>query len=197
MMTDEDPNNPANVVLFYSGRSSDKDFRDGQVESTNSWNREHIWPKSHGFPAQSQHAYTDIHHLRPADSSINSIRSNKDYDNGGTPIDEAPGNKRDSDSFEPRDAVKGDAARMIFYMAVRYQGDDDSGTPDLVLVDYSNTESGQPVLGKLCTLLKWHQQDPVDERERQRNQMVFDLQLNRNPFIDNPAWADVLYGSRC
>jgi len=197
MKTDEDPNNSANIILFYSGRTVDKEFRSGIEDSSDAWNREHVWPKSHGFPAQSQHAYTDLHHLRPADSSINSTRSNKDFDIGGTPIDESPENRRDSDSFEPRDAVKGDVARMIFYMDVRYQGDDDSATPDLFIVDYTGTPSGQPVIGKLCTLLAWHQQDPVDARERQRNQVIYDQQGNRNPFIDKPNWLSDIYGSDC
>ena len=82
--TDQDLTNSDNVILFYSGRSQDKGYRSGIFNDGNAWNREHIWPKSLGFPRTSQWGYTDIHHLRPADASINSTRSNKDYDDGGT-----------------------------------------------------------------------------------------------------------------
>lgn len=197
MQSEEDPNNSANLILFYSGRSVDKQFRSGLEDSPDAWNREHIWPKSHGFPSQSQHAYTDLHHLRAVDASINSSRSNTDFAMGGTPLEEAPENLRATDSFEPRNAVKGDVARMIFYMDVRYQGADNSETPDLFIVDQVGTPSGQPVLGKLCTLLEWHVKDPVSMSERQRNQVIYDIQGNRNPFIDKPDWANSIYASSC
>ena len=92
-----------------------------------------MWPKSHGFSASSLEAYTDIHHLRPTDISVNSSRGNLDFDNSDSPLSEAPANRVDSDSFEPRDAVKGDVARMVFYMDTRYEGSD--ATPDLRVVD--------------------------------------------------------------
>ena len=81
---------------------------------------------------------TDLHHMKPEDASVNSDRGNKDFDNGGVQHPEATGCYYDSDSWEPRDAVKGDVARMIFYMEVRYEGD--NGEPDL----------GSCRLGKLC-----------------------------------------------
>jgi len=195
--TDEDPNNTNNVILLYSGRSQPKTERAGLINSPDAWNREHVWPKSHGFPSSSQGAYTDINHLRPADSSINSTRGNKDFDWGGTPIGESPENKRDADSFEPANAVKGDVARMVFYMDVRYEGNDSSGVPNLDIVDYTGTQTGDPLLGKLCTLMAWHRQDPVSAWEQRRNNRVYEVQQNRNPFIDNPQWAEDLYGALC
>ncbi|WP_431687530.1 endonuclease [Hahella sp. NBU794] len=195
--TDEDPDDSSHVMLLYSGRSIDKDDNAGQSNSGDAWNREHVWPKSHGFSSSSQYAHTDIHHLRPADVSINSARGNKDFDLGGSAIGEAPENKTDADSFEPRDAVKGDVARMIFYMDVRYEGGDDSGTPNLQLVNYSGTGTNDPKLGKLCQLLQWHNQDPVDAWEKRRNQRIYERQGNRNPFIDNPGWAQEIYAASC
>lgn len=194
---DEDPDNTSNVILLYTGRSQDKELNSSKGNTGDMWNREHVWPKSHGFRTESQHAYTDVHHLRPADASVNSTRSNKDFDLGGDPITESPENLRDTDSFEPRDAVKGDVARMIFYMDVRYEGNDATGTPDLEIVDYTGTQSDEPLLGKLCTLLAWHNQDPVDSWEQRRHSRVVEVQGNRNPFIDNPQWANELYGSSC
>lgn len=195
--TDEDPNNTNNVILLYAGRSEAKTFRAGQTNSLDAWNREHVWAKSHGFPSESQYAYTDIHHLRPADVSINSSRGNKDFDLGGTALAEAPENKTDSDSFEPRNAVKGDVARMMFYMDVRYEGGDETGTPNLVLRNFAPTGSSAPEMGKLCVLLQWHIQDPVDSFESRRNNRIYEWQQNRNPFIDNPQWAQSIYGASC
>jgi endonuclease I len=193
---DEDPNNSSNVILLYTGRSEPKTNRAGMSSSLDAWNREHVWAKSHGFPNSGQYAYTDLHHLRPADVTVNSSRGNKDFALGGTPLTEAPANKTDSDSFEPADMVKGDVARMVFYMDVRYQGGDNSGTPDLSIAK-GTTGEGEPLLGDLCTLLSWHIQDPVSDWERRRNNRIYELQHNRNPFIDNPLWASELYTASC
>lgn len=193
--TDEDPNNSNNVILMYTGRSQSKTFTASGNSDPDAWNREHSWPKSHGFPSSGDWAYTDIHHLRPSDVSVNSRRGNKDYDNGGSSISEAPGNYTDSNSFEPRDDVKGDIARMMFYMDTRYNDSDSTGTDDLVLVDHSNTSGSE--LGDLCTLLEWHKQDPVSEREVDRHARIVERQGNRNPFVDYPNWVDQIWDPAC
>ncbi|MFI5525428.1 endonuclease I family protein [Streptomyces platensis] len=186
--TDQDPDNSGNVILLYTGRSQSKDANGGNPDD---WNREHVWAKSHGDFGTDTGPGTDIHHLRPEDVSVNSIRGNKDFDNGGTKVDEAPGNFSDDDSFEPRDAVKGDVARMILYMAVRYDGGD--GFPDLEPND--NVDNGsQPHIGRLSVLKKWSEQDPPDTFEKHRNQVIFDkYQHNRNPFIDHPEWVGKIW----
>lgn len=186
--TDEDPNNSNNVILLYTGRSQAKSTFGG---GANDWNREHVWAKSHGDFGTSPPAGTDAHHIRPTDASVNSQRGNLDFDEGGTPLTEAPGCKKDGDSFEPRDEVKGDVARMIFYMAVRYEGGD--GVADLEVVDYVNT-SPAPKHGKLQKLLDWHLTDPPDDFELNRNEVIYSYQQNRNPFIDHPEYADLIWG---
>jgi len=202
--SDEDPANSNNIILLYSGRSIAKaDNGSGSASSNqNFWNREHTWAKSHGFPESSQLGYTDIHHLRPADVSMNSDRGNRDFDIGGTPNSEAPENRSTSDTWEPRDEVKGDVARMMFYMDVRYDAGTESTMPDLILVDTVGTATstlsdGTGELGKLCTLFDWHSQDPVDTFETNRNDSIYEYQGNRNPFIDHPEWVDSLYASAC
>lgn len=165
--TDEDPNNSNNVILLYTGRSQSKFTNGGNV---NDWNREHVWAKSHGDFGTSMGAGTDLHHLRPTDVSVNGTRSNLDFDNGGNEHSEASGNYYDSDSWEPRDSVKGDVARMLFYMAVRYEGD--SGELDLELNNKVNNGTA-PYHGKLSVLLQWHKQDPVDNFERNRNEIIY------------------------
>lgn len=187
-VTDEDPANPNNVILLYTGRSQSKTSNGG---GANDWNREHVWAKSHGDFGTSRGPGTDLHHLRPTDASVNSSRSNLDFDNGGREHAEALGNYYDSDSWEPRDEVKGDVARMLFYMAVRYEGD--SGEIDLELNDLVNNGIA-PLHGKMSVLLEWHEEDPVDEREIRRNLIIFeDYQGNRNPFIDHPEFADMIW----
>jgi endonuclease I len=187
-VTDEDPNNPNNVILLYTGRSQSKSSNGG---GANDWNREHVWAKSHGDFGTTRGPGTDLHHLRPTDASVNSSRSNLDFDNGGREHTEALGNFYDSDSWEPRDEVKGDVARMLFYMAVRYEGD--SGELDLELNNNVNNGSA-PYHGKMSVLLEWHEEDPVDAREIRRNNIIFEnYQGNRNPFIDHPEFADMIW----
>ena len=185
--SDEDPNNSSNFILLYTGRSIAK------TSSYPDYNREHVWAKSHGDFGTSAPAGTDAHHLRPTDVSVNSDRGNKDFDNGGSPHSEATECNWDSDSWEPRDAVKGDVARMMFYMVVRYEGDV-SGEPDLELVDYITGSTSSPIFGKLSTLLEWHYNDPVDDVERHRNEVVYSYQDNRNPFIDHPEYVAQMWG---
>ncbi len=191
MDTDEDTTNPNNVILIYTGRSQAKNLNSSIGNDPDYWNREHVWAKSHGFPNTGDTAYTDVHHLRPCDASVNSSRSNKDFDNGGDPQGEAPDTFTDSDSWEPRDAVKGDVARMMFYMATRYEGD---GDYDLELQE--SIPSSGPRFAKLATLIQWHNQDPVDNWERIRNDKIYNnWQHNRNPFIDHPEYVDMIWGS--
>ncbi|MFE2436781.1 endonuclease I family protein [Streptomyces sp. NPDC059409] len=186
--TDEDPDNSGNVILLYSGVSRSKSLNGGD---TGDWNREHVWAKSHGDFGTSTGPGTDIHHLRPSDVRVNSVRGNKDFDNGGSAVSEGGGSLTDSDSFEPRDAVKGDVARMIFYMAVRYEGGD--GFADLE-VNGQVDNGSNPYMGKLSVLKAWNDEDPPDAFEERRNQVIYDeSQHNRNPFVDHPEWVESIW----
>ncbi|WP_231745122.1 endonuclease [Lysinibacillus sp. F5] len=184
--TDEDPNNTSNVILFYSGKSSAKTNNGGNVGN---WNREHTWAKSHGNFGTSNGPGTDIHHLRPTDVQVNSSRGNLDFDNGGSPVAGCNGCLKDSNSFEPPNRVKGDVARMLFYMATRYEVGD---KVDLELNEKDNNGTA-PYHGKLSVLLQWHKQDPVDDYEKQRNNRIYEIQGNRNPFIDHPEWVELIW----
>ncbi|MET3575410.1 endonuclease [Bhargavaea ullalensis] len=186
--TDEDPANPDNVILLYSQESRSKDRNGGNVGD---WNREHVWAKSHGNFGTSNGPGTDIHHLRPTDVQVNSSRGNLDFDEGGSPVKGCDGCFKTANSFEPPDEVKGDVARMLFYMATRY-GEDDR--VDLELNEKLGNGTA-PYHGKLSTLLKWHEQDPVSEFEQNRNEKIFSVQGNRNPFIDHPEWVESVFGS--
>ena len=193
--TDKDPANPENVILLYTGWSVNaaQEYNEGK-----GWTREQIWASSHGGFTTGKGPGTDVHHIRPVDHSVNSARNNKDFDNGGSLYTDGDGPTEcysDADSWEPRDAVKGDIARMLFYMAVRYEGENDE--PDLELLDEVNTaqytEPGKGYHGKLSALLDWHQLDPVDSFEIRRNEVIFTYQNNRNPFIDHPGFAQKIW----
>ncbi|HEY0000281.1 MAG TPA: endonuclease, partial [Actinoplanes sp.] len=149
-VSDQDPSNSSNVILLYSGISRSKSLNGGD---SGDWNREHVWAKSHGDFGTTAGPGTDLHHLRPEDVAVNSLRDNKDFDTGGSAATGAAGNYTDSDSWEPRNAVKGDVARMIFYMATRYEGDD--SWADLE-VDNATTGGTAPRMGKLSVLLQWN-----------------------------------------
>ncbi|MEV0177186.1 endonuclease [Streptomyces sp. NPDC050803] len=187
-VTDQDPNNSSNVILLYSGISRSKSLNGG---STGNWNREHVWAQSHGDFGTSAGPGTDLHHLRPEDVQVNSIRGNLDFDNGGSSFTNSGGSLVDSNSFEPRDAVKGDVARMILYMAVRYEGDD--GWPNLEPNDSVNN-GGTRYHGRLSVLKAWNDEDPPDAFEERRNDLIYtNYQGNRNPFIDHPEWIEAIW----
>ncbi len=185
------------VYCIYSGQI----FKD--VDSTNNnggtylWNTEHVWAKSHGFADPNMLPYSDYHHLRVACKNTNSRRNNRfigsveglDYK-----TDEW-GNKYTEDTWEPRDSVKGDVARMLLYMDVRYDGEEDTEIDLVLLDDYDFPDkAGDPYMSNLSDLLLWHEEDEVDDRERSRNDVIYSYQKNRNPFIDKPEYVDMIWG---
>ena len=224
---DEDPSNTSNILDLYRNTSLSK-----QGGGNSFYNREHSWPKSYGFPDNvvANYPYTDCHALFLCDSTYNSSRSNKPYrfcspacsekptetnngQGGGTGV--YPGNSNwTSGQFTPGTwetwiGRRGDVARALFYLDVRYEGGQHGVTnaaePDLVLTDdetriaNSNTDQNESVafMGMLSVLLQWHEQDPVDDLERHRNDVVFTHQGNRNPFIDHPEWVRCIFANDC
>ncbi len=183
----EDPTNPSRVLLVYSGFSVPK-------STWPAYNREHAWPVS--LASDSGPSYSDMFALFACDADVNSARSNKFFDDCFSSCDthpEAPGCFYDDNSWEPRDVEKGDIARALFYMDVRYSGDSGS-EPDLVLQDLPSS-FGCDCMAILSTLLDWHGQDPPDAAEMAKNDLIFDLiQGNRNPFIDDPTWVYDIFG---
>lgn len=187
--SDQDPENSDNVILIYTGSSVDAAQ---EYNSGNGWTREHVWAKSHGDFGIETGAGTDLHNLKPCDQSVNSSRSNLDFDDGGVAHAEATECYYDSDSWEPRDEVKGDVARMIFYMMTRYEGE--NGEVDLEAVDYvDSAPNDEPYHGKVTTLMDWHEQDPPDDFERARNEVIYSYQGNRNPYIDHPEYVYMVW----
>ncbi len=189
---DKDPSNGDNVLCIYTGKSIPIANQDKGSAGDNLWNREHSWPNSHGFSSKDYAAYTDLHHLFASEKNINATRGNKDFNTVSNGSSDSYGNKWNSTFFEPRDEVKGDLARAMFYLVVRY---DDPTELDLELSESSTSSSSNKTgqLGVLSVLLEWHLLDPVSEEERLRNEGVYEMQGNRNPFIDYPEWVNLLY----
>ena len=196
--TDRDENDSNNVILIYSGRSINAAQ---EYNSAKGWSREHVWAKSRGDFGTDEGAGTDVHHLRPCDVGVNSTRNNRNFDDcitcrevidGG--FNTGSNTDRNLWTFEPPDEVKGDVARMIFYMVIRYEGE--GMEPDLELTEIllDNTDKSH-LQGVKSTLLKWHRNDAVSDWERNRNDIIYkDYQKNRNPFIDYPELAEYLWG---
>ncbi len=216
---DQDPNNSGRILDVYRNASYIK-HGGGNTD----YNREHTWPKSFGFPDDSNgnYPYTDCHHLFLCNDSYNSIRSNKPYGTAGSsgsayPTEFNNGVGGGSSTYpgyynwvsnvlwETWIDRRGDVARAMFYMDLRYEGGHHGITgysePDLVLTDnislivgHDNNTSGMAYMGLLSDLLTWHAQDPVDAKELYRNEQVFSYQGNRNPFIDHPELVECLFG---
>ncbi len=214
-LADEDPLDTARVLDIYRNTPYAK-----AAGGNAFYNREHTWPNSLGFPIDGPQnsAYTDTHMLMLSDIGHNAARGNLPF--GTCASGEAfttiqyfgqggPGhdNLRCGGFWQVWDALRGNVARAILYMDIRYEGGTHGVTgfpePDLRLTDNAAliTQSGGNAsiayMGLLATLLAWHDQDPPDEREVLRNGIVQSFQGNRNPFVDHPEWADCLYRSVC
>lgn len=182
--TDGDPNNSKNVVLFYTGISRSA----FPTDWNSNWNREHVWPQSKGW-FKTSGAGSDLHHIRPSDPKVNGTRGNLPYGevSGGSEAITSSANGSiksgcfySNGYFEPVDNVKGDCARIIFYLLVRYSESDS--------ISITN------VAKSMDMLLRWNELDPVDEKEIRRNEAVFKIQGNRNPFIDYSHLAKKIWG---
>ena len=155
-------------------------------------NREHIWPCSrmvlNGLPARPGESdrdhRSDLHNLRILSRSLNIDRSNLYYsDEDREENKTTPGTFFPNKSSNAKDDFRGDVARIIFYMALRYDG--------LEVVENPGFDTNK--MGQLSLLKKWAHDDPVDDFEIQRNNRIYEYQGNRNPFIDYPEILDKLY----
>lgn len=167
-------------------------------------NREHSFPKSWWGGSTSVSAYVDLNHLYPSEMKANTAKSNYPlgvvdrslslkFDNGicavGNPVRSQGGGA--AYVFEPDDEYKGDFARTYFYMVTCYQNLTWKYT-------FMVEQNSYPTLNKWSQdlLLQWHRQDPVSQKEIDRNEAVFKIQNNRNPFIDMPELAEYIWGTK-
>ncbi|WP_312825973.1 endonuclease [Epilithonimonas sp.] len=179
--SDADLENPSNILLMYGSQSSGTHQRSRPY--TGSWNREHVYAKSKGTPnLGTSGPGSDGHHLRPADNTLNSTRGSLLFDDGTG----ATAYKTSRGGWYPGDEWKGDVARILMYMYVRYNT---RCLPLNITMKPATYSSDFPDI-----LLKWNVEDPVSDFERQRNNVVFGIQHNRNPFIDNAYLATAIWG---
>lgn len=170
------------------------------------YNREHSFPKS-WFGGKVEPMNSDVHHIFATDGFVNSKRSGFPYgevssatftSNNGSLLGSATSGLGYSGTvFEPIDEFKGDLARAYFYMATRYE--------DLIASWETNSSYGDAVLNGtsnqvfeawfLNMLKQWHTQDPVSQKETDRNNAAELHQANRNPFIDHPEFVTQIWGN--
>jgi endonuclease I len=205
-LADEDPTNTANVLLIYGFNDTDGDAttdrtRDKNLQDTGSgdsgvWNREHVFAKSLANPplvAESGLVSpgSDVHNLRPADRDRNTERSNRYFSEGSGEDSYVTSNG----GWYPGDEWKGDVARIVMYMYLRYHGDGSQSAETSCLptnVGYGNVNSLDANMVEL--FLTWNVEDPVSDFEANRNDVLSGIQMNRNPFIDNPYLATIIWG---
>jgi endonuclease I len=162
------------------------------------FNREHSFPKS-WFGGEISPMYTDLFHLYPTDGYVNNQRGNYPLGVTNNPSwTSTNGSKLGPSSytgytgiiFEPIDGYKGDFARTYFYMATRYYSED-TGWPGSEMVTGS-----QPKAWAMKMLMEWDNNDPVSQKETDRNEAVYLIQGNRNPFIDNHLFSSLIWGTQ-
>jgi endonuclease I len=186
--TDENPAKPGYDYGMWDG-----DDILATWDSGASWNREHVWccaqMKLNGIdprPGESdKNQATDLHNLRVACQMANGFHGDKFFDEENTSTTMYPNIVSGLNGHHAYVGdFRGDVARILFYMSVRYEG---------LTLDDALDGSDETSMGKLSSLLRWNEEDPVDAFERQRNDRVYEYQGNRNPFIDHPELAGKLW----
>lgn len=191
---DRDPSNTDNVLLIYGWNDTDGQFTTDRTRNFNAschtsscnglWVREHVFPRSLGTPnLGSEFAGADAHNLRAIDNQRNNLRSNRIFDLGsGVSSMVLP-----NGNWFPGDEWKGDVARIIMYMYVRYP-------TQCAATSVGAGATSFATLGDMPNIfLIWNQEDPVSQLEINRNNFIASLQGNRNPFIDNPYIATMIW----
>jgi endonuclease I len=173
------------------------------------WNKEHVIPQS--IFSQNEPMRGDAHHLLPTDGRVNGFRSNNPFGIVGTNLVSQSGitNPTMNGSklgngintgvaagysnlvFEPINEFKGDIARIYFYFVTRYQND----IPNWNFAMFNGTSNVSISNPFLNILYQWHIQDPVSQKEIDRNNAIYNYQGNRNPYIDNPQWVATVWGA--
>ena len=193
--TDLNPQNSNNVLLIYGWNNTnaeDDDDYDRDKDATcgngnpctdETWNREHVFPKALDESGSDDSGPTaDPHMLRSSDVEMNGLRANRMFSEGNGTASYTIGNDR----FYPGDNWRGDVARIIMYMYVRYG---EQWNPNLVGDGSNSYHNDMPDI-----FLEWNAEDPVEQHEINRNNIVRGYQGNRNPFIDNPYLATIIWG---
>ncbi|MBK7587221.1 MAG: endonuclease [Bacteroidetes bacterium] len=166
-------------------------------QESDCYNHEHSWPST--FFNDASPMRTDLHHVYPTDGYVNNKRSNYPFGKVTNATWTSQNNSKLGNSnsypgytdkvFEPIDSFKGDIARTYFYMSTRYENEDAGWG------NWSMANGAQLTADAITLLMNWHHNDPVSQKEILRNNAIAQIQMNRNPFIDYPMFADCIWGS--
>lgn len=232
-LADAYPDDAAKVLDIYWNHVFDRQYSGSNLCTDKWYQREHAWPKTYGFKKEPRDsrpwensAWVDCHHLFAAYCRDNRERRDYPYATGDILAAECRPTEPNlgrggslgascnylldlvsggsTDSWQTWMGRRGDVARALLYMAVRYEGDiareaDLTLTDDREKIEDSKNDAflaGETAyMGLLSTLLQWHIDDPVDDLERRRNTVIYLFQGNRNPFVDHPEWVPVVFGT--
>ena len=211
------------IYEFYSGVKWPDGWYPNAKDTRGGYNREHVWCQSHSTGLWGETGGGgDMHHIRPSETRLNSTRgnnpfgevsnreSNKVYAKFGTNQTYALGGYVSGGTFEPLDNKKGDVARIVLYLYLHYNsysvsslfdgyastnGNGNSSYFASTLLPLTNITANNTEEDALKMLLRWNSSDPVDDIERRRNDKVATYQGNRNPFIDNSNYAELIWGN--
>ena len=209
------------IYEFYSGVKWPDGWNSNAGNTSGGYNREHVWCQSHSTGLWGEKGGgADMHHIRPSETRLNSTRgndpfgevsnreSNKVYAKFGTNETYALGGYVSGGTFEPLDNKKGDVARIVLYLYLHYNsysvrslfdgyastnGNGSSSYFSSTLLPLTNITANNTEEDALKMLLRWNSSDPVDDIERRRNDKVATYQGNRNPFIDNSNYANLIW----
>lgn len=211
------------IYEFYSGVKWPDGWSSNAGSTSGGYNREHVWCQSHSTGLWgTTGGGADMHHIRPSETRLNSTRgnnpfgevsnreSNKVYAKFGSNPTYALGGYQAGGTFEPLDNKKGDVARIVLYLYLHYNSysvsslfdgyastNGDNGSSSYfasTLLPLTNITANNTEEDALRMLLRWNSSDPVDDIERRRNDKVATYQGNRNPFIDNSNYANLIWG---
>lgn len=210
------------IYEFYSGVKWPDEWSSNAGSTIGGYNREHIWCRSHSSVWGYDGGGADMHHIRPSETRLNSARGNnpfgeianreshKTYAKFGDNATYALGGYVSGGTFEPLDNKKGDVARIVLYLYLHYNSysvrslfdgyastngnNGNSSYFSSTLLPLTNITANNTEEDALKMLLRWNSSDPVDDIERRRNDKVATYQGNRNPFIDNSNYANLIWG---
>lgn len=209
--TDYAPGGEKSIIEFYTHETIVEYTKTGG--DAGRWNREHVWPKSlsNGLWG-TDGGGADMHHIRPTEVKMNSgregyrygevVNGQKIYSKTLSGADSQLGGYAAAGAFEPLDNVKGDVARIVMYVYTHYNTyqnvfgttNGNGNSQYFGMLKFTHIMLASSEQAAIEMILRWNALDPVDEIEEHRNEEVYKIQGNRNPFIDHPEYADAIWG---
>ncbi|MFO7978976.1 MAG: endonuclease [Bacteroidales bacterium] len=191
---------PCDVPPYSFTFGDDQDRGSGGSQEGQYYNREHTMPQSWFDKASPM--VTDLFHIYPTDKLVNSKRGNEPYgvvsnaswtSLNGSKLGANTAGSYSGTAFEPIDEYKGDLARVYFYMITRYEDRIETWNSNSTMLDHNKYPGYEP--WAIDMLMAWHDQDPVSQKEILRNHEIYQIQGNRNPYVDHPEYVEAIWGN--